>query len=169
MGGGGKSEDSRQAPTRKTKAAVDRRQNNRMLIKAVSARHCAATSVPGNCCPDCCAEQSHKDNVRSCAVRKAFGRFCLPHIFTWQLYKLANLLQTIPPLLYPRSALMLNGELPTLCLVEGKCSHCCSFLSRRASTQRQTSLQAVNENGRTATPTGNRHQHFPHYGTWSSF
>ena len=29
--GGKKSEDSRQAPTRKTKDAVDRRQNNRML------------------------------------------------------------------------------------------------------------------------------------------
>ena len=31
--GGQKSETSKQAPTRKTKAAVDRRQNNRMLIK----------------------------------------------------------------------------------------------------------------------------------------
>ena len=31
---------SKQAPTRKTKAVVDRRQNNRMLIKAVSVRHC---------------------------------------------------------------------------------------------------------------------------------
>ena len=30
-GGGQKSEISKQAPTRKTKAAVDRRQNNRML------------------------------------------------------------------------------------------------------------------------------------------
>ena len=30
-GGRGKSEDSRQAPTRKTRDAVDRRQNNRML------------------------------------------------------------------------------------------------------------------------------------------
>ena len=29
--GGKKSEDSREAPTRKTKAAVDRRQNNKML------------------------------------------------------------------------------------------------------------------------------------------
>ena len=31
QGGKKKSEDSRQAPTRKTKDAVDRRQNNRML------------------------------------------------------------------------------------------------------------------------------------------
>ena len=31
MGERGKSEDSRQAPTRKTRDAVDRRQNNRML------------------------------------------------------------------------------------------------------------------------------------------
>ena len=29
-GGSGKSEDSRQAPTRKTKDTVDRRQNNKM-------------------------------------------------------------------------------------------------------------------------------------------
>ena len=36
--------------------AMDRCQNNKMLIKAVSARHCAATSVPRNCCPNCCAE-----------------------------------------------------------------------------------------------------------------
>ena len=55
---------------RKTKAAVDRRQNNRMLIKAVSVRHCAATTAPRNCCPNCYAEQSHKDNVRSSAVGK---------------------------------------------------------------------------------------------------
>ena len=33
-----------QAPTQKTKNAVDRRQNN-TNVKAVSARHCAATSV----------------------------------------------------------------------------------------------------------------------------
>ena len=26
--------------------------------------------VPGNRCPNCCAEQGHKDNVRSSAVRK---------------------------------------------------------------------------------------------------
>ena len=31
--GGQKSETSKQAPTQKTKAAVDRRQNNRMLIR----------------------------------------------------------------------------------------------------------------------------------------
>ena len=46
VGGGGekKGKDSRQAPTWKTKGAVDRRQNSRML-KAASARHCAATTV----------------------------------------------------------------------------------------------------------------------------
>ena len=65
-----KSEASKLAPTRKTKAAVDRRQNNEMLIKAVSVRHCAATTAPLNCCPSCYAEQSHKDNVRSSAVGK---------------------------------------------------------------------------------------------------
>ena len=63
--GGQKSETSKQAPTRKTKAAEDRRRNNRMLIKAVSVRHCAATIAPRNCCPTCYAEQSHKDNVCS--------------------------------------------------------------------------------------------------------
>ena len=63
--GGQKSETSKQTPTRKTKAAVDRRQNSRMLIKAVSVRHCAATTAPRNCCPNCYAEQSPKDNVRS--------------------------------------------------------------------------------------------------------
>ena len=39
-------------------------------IKAASARQCVATTVPGNCCPNCYAEQSHKDNVRSSAVGK---------------------------------------------------------------------------------------------------
>ena len=34
--GGQKSETSKQAPTRKTKAAVDRRQNNRMLRQCPS-------------------------------------------------------------------------------------------------------------------------------------
>ena len=37
-GGGEKSEDSRQAPTRKTKAAVDRRQNNKMSVGSASVR-----------------------------------------------------------------------------------------------------------------------------------
>ena len=56
-------------PARKTKNAVDRRQNNKN-VKAVSARHCTATSVLHKCCLNCCAEQSHKDNVRSSAVEK---------------------------------------------------------------------------------------------------
>ena len=38
--------------------------------KAVSARHCAVTTAPSNCCPNCYAEQSHKDNIRSSAVGK---------------------------------------------------------------------------------------------------
>ena len=66
---GQKSETSKQAPARKTEAAVDRRQNNRML-RQCSPRHCAAASVPRSYCPNCCAEQSHKDNVRSSAVGK---------------------------------------------------------------------------------------------------
>ena len=60
---------SRQAPTWKTKNAVDRHQNNKML-KAVSVRHCAATTAPRNCCPNYYSEQSHKDNVRSSADAK---------------------------------------------------------------------------------------------------
>ena len=39
-------------------------------VTAVSVRHCAATTAPRNCCPNCYAEQSHKDNVRSFAVVK---------------------------------------------------------------------------------------------------
>ena len=66
--GGQKSETSKQAPTRKTKVAVDRRQNN--SVTAMSVRHCAETTVPRNCCPNCYAEQSHVDNVRSSAVGK---------------------------------------------------------------------------------------------------
>ena len=65
VGGGGERVKTRQrVPTRKTEEAVDRRQNNEN-IKAVPPRHCAATSVLRNCCFNCRAEQSYKDNVRS--------------------------------------------------------------------------------------------------------
>ena len=47
-----------------------RRQPGRQDVKAVSVRHCAATTTPRNCCPNCYAAQSHKDNVRSSAVGK---------------------------------------------------------------------------------------------------
>ena len=57
------------APARKTKDAVDRRQNNKN-VKAVSPRHCVATSVLRNCCLKCCAEQSQKQNVSTTAVEK---------------------------------------------------------------------------------------------------
>ena len=53
-------EDLNQAPTRKTKAAVDSRQNNKMLIKAVSVQHCTVTPAPHNCCHNCYAEQSQR-------------------------------------------------------------------------------------------------------------
>ena len=36
----------------------------------MSVRHCAATTAPRNCCPNCYAEQSHKDDVPSSAVGK---------------------------------------------------------------------------------------------------
>ena len=54
MGVGQKSEARPRAPTRKT---ADRRQNNGG-VKAVSPRHCAATSVLRNCCFNCRAEQT---------------------------------------------------------------------------------------------------------------
>ena len=56
-GGGGGDERVKarpRAPTRKTEEAVDRRQNNGS-VKAVSPRHCAATSVLHNCCFNCSA------------------------------------------------------------------------------------------------------------------
>ena len=63
-----KSETSKQTPTRKTKAAVDRRQNNKMLRQCPSGiaqrppHH--AVAVPT------VMQNSHKDNVRSSAVGK---------------------------------------------------------------------------------------------------
>ena len=55
--GGQKSETSKQALTRKTKAAVDRRQNS-SVRPALRSDHTA----PRSCCPNCYAEQSHKDS-----------------------------------------------------------------------------------------------------------
>ena len=46
---------------------MNRRQNDGS-VKAVSPRHCAATSALRNCCFNCRAGQSHKDNVRCTAV-----------------------------------------------------------------------------------------------------
>ena len=40
-------------------------------VTAVSIRHCAATTIPHNCCPNCYAEQSPKDNVHSFATGKS--------------------------------------------------------------------------------------------------
>ena len=48
---------------------MDRRQNNGS-VKAVSLRHCPATSALCNCCFNCRAGQSHKDNVRCTAVEE---------------------------------------------------------------------------------------------------
>ena len=48
---------------------VDRRQNNGS-VKAVFPRHCAATSALRNCCFNCRAGQSHKDNVRCTVVEE---------------------------------------------------------------------------------------------------
>ena len=62
MGGGG-------VTARKTEETLDRRQNNGS-VKAVSPRHCAATSALRNCCFNCRAGQSHKDNVRCTAIKE---------------------------------------------------------------------------------------------------
>ena len=65
---GQKGETSKQAPTRKTKAAVDRRQNNRMLRQCPSGiaqllqNHVIAVPTA--------LQNSHKDHVRSSAVEK---------------------------------------------------------------------------------------------------
>ena len=64
-----KSEGSIAGANPEDQNAMDRRQNNRML-RQCPLRHCAATSVPRNYCPGCCAEQSHKDNVRSNSSKK---------------------------------------------------------------------------------------------------
>ena len=64
----GMGEDSRQTPTRKTKDAVDRRQNNKMLRQCplgfVQQLQYHAIAVPT------AMQNSHKDNVRSSAAGK---------------------------------------------------------------------------------------------------
>ena len=54
---------------KKTRETADRRQNNGS-VKAVSPCHCAATSALRNCCFNCRAGQSHKNNVHYTAVEK---------------------------------------------------------------------------------------------------
>ena len=48
---------------------MDHCQNNGN-VKAVSPRHCPATSALHNCCFNCRAGQSHKDNVRCTAAEE---------------------------------------------------------------------------------------------------
>ena len=67
---GQKSKASKQAPTRKTGQVCRGPPPEQQNVKAVSVRHCAATTAPRNCCPNCYAEQSHRDYVRSSAVGK---------------------------------------------------------------------------------------------------
>ena len=70
---GRKSEGSIAGAHPEDQEAADRRQNNEML-RQCPLRHCAATSVPRNHCPNCCAEQSHKDSFRTSAVEKQLMR-----------------------------------------------------------------------------------------------
>ena len=89
----------KQAPTRKTKNALDRRQNNKN-VKVVSA-----SPLRSDCCPNCCADQCHKDNVRSSAVgmcdhvAPALLRYLLPRL---QGFELKTLLLAMLHLLGPR-------------------------------------------------------------------
>ena len=66
--GGQKSETSKQAPIRKTKAAVDHHQNNQMLRLCLSGialqQQHHAIAVPT------AMQNSHKDNVHSSAIGK---------------------------------------------------------------------------------------------------
>ena len=52
---------------------VEGKQNNGS-VKPVSPRHCPATGALRNCCFNCCAGQSHKDNVRYTAVDEQLGQ-----------------------------------------------------------------------------------------------
>ena len=70
---GGESEGSTADTVRKTGETVDRCQNNGS-VKAVSPRHCAATSALRNCCFNCRAGQSYEDNVRCTAVEEQLER-----------------------------------------------------------------------------------------------
>ena len=58
---------------KKTGETVDRRQN-KGSVKAVSPRHCPATCALSNCCFNCCAGQSHYDNVPCTAVDEQLGQ-----------------------------------------------------------------------------------------------
>ena len=95
--GGKKSEDSRQAPTRKTKDAVDRRRNNRMLrqcplgISQQLQYH--AIAVPT------AMQDRHIDKVRSSAVGKQLkqkksnlqGQLHLPTLdLFWALWRVQH-------------------------------------------------------------------------------
>ena len=68
-GGGVRRRESERYRPKKTGETVDHRQNNGS-VKAVSPRHCVATCALRNCCFNCRAGQSHKDNVRCTAVEE---------------------------------------------------------------------------------------------------
>ena len=61
---------ARKRPERPWTAARTMEVLKKKKKKAVSPRHCPATSAPRNCCFNCRAGQSHKDNVRCTAVEK---------------------------------------------------------------------------------------------------
>ena len=64
-GGGGRESGGSTADTaRKRPYRKDRGPPPEQWMEAVSPRHCVATSALRNCCFNCGAGQSHKDNVR---------------------------------------------------------------------------------------------------------
>ena len=68
--GGRKSEGSTADTARKRPERAWNAVRTMEVLKAVSPRHCPATSAPRNCCFSCRAGQSHKDNVRCTAVEE---------------------------------------------------------------------------------------------------
>ena len=63
---------SARSDPQKTEDAVAHRQNN-SYVKAVGTSPLRSSySVVRSCCFNCCAEQSHKDNVHSAAVGQLF-------------------------------------------------------------------------------------------------
>ena len=74
--GGQKSETSKQAPTRKTKAAVDRRQNHRMLRQCPSG--IAQRPLHHSIAVPTAMQDSLKDNVRWETTKAKEVQLCSP-------------------------------------------------------------------------------------------
>ena len=69
-GGGRESEGSTADTARKRPERPWTADRTMELLRRCPPRHCAATTAPRNCCFNCRAGQSHKDNVRCTAVEE---------------------------------------------------------------------------------------------------